>query len=86
MFHDVALLLKAIPCLEQVDKSAGLTLLEAIPARHLVISVPAQSLGGRRKGMPAHYAQHLSELIAGKPWDVREIALQTELVYVVRKG
>jgi 16S rRNA (guanine(1405)-N(7))-methyltransferase len=83
---DLAFLLKAIPSLEQSDKSVGRRLLETVPARHVVISFPGQSLGGRRKGMPAHYEAHFQELVAGHDWEIRRHVFPTELVFVINKG
>ncbi len=42
----VALLLKSLPCLEQLDKHLPERLLETIPAEVLVVSFPVHSLGG----------------------------------------
>ena len=53
-------LLKALPCLEQIDKAAPARLLEYIPAEHLLVSYPVHSLGGRAKGMVAHYEAQLN--------------------------
>ncbi|HEY7850464.1 MAG TPA: hypothetical protein VIC27_10400, partial [Ktedonobacterales bacterium] len=55
---DLALLLKAIPGLEQVEKTAGERLLRAIHADHLLVSFPVHSLGGRNKGMIERYEAH----------------------------
>jgi 16S rRNA (guanine(1405)-N(7))-methyltransferase len=82
---DVALLLKTIPCLEQMDKSIGLRLLTSIQAKVLFVSFPAQSLGGRGKGMAANYAAHFAGLIAGQPWTVEPFEFATELVFRVIK-
>lgn len=80
---DVAFVLKTIPCLEQVDKSIGAKLLDALNARFMVISFPAQSLGGKHKGMAANYAAHFDELLAGHAWPVQRLDFATELVFVV---
>ena len=48
---DLALVLKTIPCLEQIDKNAGQRLLDGLQAKYLLVSFPAKSLGGRNKGM-----------------------------------
>lgn len=82
---DVAFVLKAIPCLEQIDKHAGYHLLRAINARYLIVSFPVHSLGGRSKGMAAYYTAHFRELVDDAAWDVRTFAFATELVFVVRK-
>ena len=83
---DMALLLKALPCLEQLDKQAGHKLLEAVNARYLVISFPVHSLGGRAKGMPRYYEDYFLQLIAGRPWTYHRFVFQTELVFMVVKN
>jgi 16S rRNA (guanine(1405)-N(7))-methyltransferase len=83
---DVAFVLKTLPCIEQVDKSAGLRLLEALNARYLLVSFPAHSLGGRRKGMVQNYGARFIELVQDKPWSVRRFEFVTELAFLVDKG
>ncbi|HEY7414196.1 MAG TPA: hypothetical protein VH593_03320 [Ktedonobacteraceae bacterium] len=82
---DVALLLKAIPCLEQVDKQASKRLLQAIRARVLLVSFPVHSLGGSSKGMSAYYAAHFHEMIRETGWQVHSYKFATEQVFVVVK-
>lgn len=82
---DVALLLKAIPCLEHLDASAGNRLLHAIAAKHLVISFPAHGLSGRGRGMAATYEGRFMSLIAGGSWSLKRYAFASELVFVVSK-
>ncbi len=81
----VAFLLKAIPCLEQIDKDIGLPLLQGVRAQHILVSFPAQGLGGRRKGMPAFYREHFHALVDGQPWEVREFTFSTEIAFLVTK-
>jgi 16S rRNA (guanine(1405)-N(7))-methyltransferase len=81
----IALLLKTIPCLEQVDKQIGPSLLDQIQADHLLVSFPAKSLGGRNKGMPAFYREHFYELIEDRPWQVQEFNFSTEIAFLVSK-
>ncbi|HZO72170.1 MAG TPA: hypothetical protein VFB60_08195 [Ktedonobacteraceae bacterium] len=83
---DLALVLKTLPCLEQVDRQAGYHLLHALNARYLIVSFPVHSLGGHSKGMTAHYEAHFRELIRNDPWDVQRITFPTELVFVVKKA
>jgi 16S rRNA (guanine(1405)-N(7))-methyltransferase len=82
---DLALLLKAIPCLEQIDKAAGLRLLEEINAGYILVSFPARSLGGYDKGMIENYEAHFLEMIKEKPWAVRRFEFETELAFLVIK-
>ncbi len=81
---DLALVLKTLPCLEQVDKSAG-RLLENLNADHLLVSFPAQSLGGRDKGMVENYETRFMDLIAGKNWAVERFEFESELAFLVKK-
>jgi 16S rRNA (guanine(1405)-N(7))-methyltransferase len=81
----LALLLKTIPCLEQMDKSAGRTLLDGIQAEHLLVSFPARSLGGHSKGMVQNYEAHFRQLIAGRSWRVQRFEFTSELVFLVSK-
>ncbi|MCB2202460.1 hypothetical protein KQH56_00485 [bacterium] len=81
----VAFLLKAIPCLEQIDKDIALPLLQHINAEHILVSFPARSLGGRRKGMPSFYSDHFYDLIDGQSWQVREFTFSSEIAFLVSK-
>jgi 16S rRNA (guanine(1405)-N(7))-methyltransferase len=80
---DVALLLKTLPCLEQQQKDVGPEFLRAIPARHVVVSFPAASLGGRRKGMRVTYDSRMSEIAAQLNVPVRPLEFATETFYLL---
>jgi 16S rRNA (guanine(1405)-N(7))-methyltransferase len=82
---DLALVLKAIPCLEQLDKSAGSRLLDALNAPYLLVSFPARSLGGRQRGMVGHYGAHFAALIAGRGWAVEELVFGSEVAFLVTR-
>ncbi len=82
---DVALLLKTLPCLEQLDPAASARLLDTIDADHLLVSFPVRSLCGASKGMPAHYEAHFLELIAGRGWAVRRFVFASELAFLVSR-
>lgn len=82
---DVALLLKALPCLEQLDKAAGSVILDTINARHIVVSFPTRTVSGRNVGMREHYAARFAAMIAHKPWRVERIEFAGELVFRVTK-
>ncbi len=82
---DVALVLKSVPCLEQVDKPAGRRLLDTLNAAHLLVSFPVHSLGGRSKGMAATYEAHFRQLVAGRGWRIERFEFTTELVFRISK-
>ena len=83
---DLALILKTIPCLEQMEKDAGRRLLGQVQARHLVIPFPIRSLGGREKGMASTYSVRFAQLTSD--WDAKITRLDfgNELVFVVERG
>jgi 16S rRNA (guanine(1405)-N(7))-methyltransferase len=82
---DVVLLLKAIPCLQQVDREIGRRLLDTIDTPTLIVSYPAQSLGGRKHGMPEQYAAQFARLVEGRPWQIDTFQFSTELVFSIRR-
>jgi 16S rRNA (guanine(1405)-N(7))-methyltransferase len=81
----LALLLKSIPCLEQLDRQLSLRLLEGIRAEHLLVSYPVASLGGRGKGMRANYETHFRQLVEGHPWEIKRFEFLGELAFLVTK-
>ncbi|HFQ92883.1 MAG TPA: 16S rRNA methyltransferase [Anaerolineae bacterium] len=83
---DIAFILKTLPCLEQVDKTAAAHLLDNLNARYLLISYPARSLGGRRKGMAENYTTHFEKLADGRRWRARRFEFETELAFLVEIG
>jgi 16S rRNA (guanine(1405)-N(7))-methyltransferase len=74
-----------VPCLEQVDKSAGQRLLDTLDTAHLLVSFPVHSLGGRSKGMAATYTAHFRQLVAGRGWRIERFEFATELVFRISK-
>jgi 16S rRNA (guanine(1405)-N(7))-methyltransferase len=85
---DLVLLLKAIPCLEQVDRDAGARLLSAIRAPLILISYPLRTLGGRGVGMERHYDaqfQSLRARVGGDIWKVTRHLFATELAYLIER-
>ncbi len=80
---DLALVLKTIPCLEQVDKSAGARLLDMVRARYIVISYPVHSLCGHSKGMAWHYESQFHRLVSDRNWRVKQLSLRTELAFLI---
>jgi len=82
---DLTLVLKTIPCLEQMDRDAGQRLMDTIATPNILVSFPAHSLGGRSKGMVRNYERHFSELVAGKPWHITRFEFPDELAFLVQK-
>jgi 16S rRNA (guanine(1405)-N(7))-methyltransferase len=83
---DLALLLKTLPLIEQIDKKSALPLLERIPADNLIVSFPTRSIGGKSKGMASYYRDHFNKLIAQKKWQVSDYQFPNELVFRIHKN
>ena len=83
---DVAFLLKTLPSLERQEAGAGRRVLDALQARHVVVSYPVASLGGRRKGMREHYERAFLNTVADTPWTVERLEFPAELVFVVERS
>lgn len=81
----VAFVLKTLPCLEQVQKTISLNLLESLQTDYLLVSFPVRSLGGRHKGMVSNYEAQFTELVAGKHWQMQRFEFSTELAFLVKK-
>lgn len=79
----LALLLKTIPCVEQLDKSLGESLLDKIQAQYLLVSFPIHSLGGRQKGMRRHYEQHFMSIIKDRRFIFERFEFATELAFLL---
>ncbi len=82
---ELALLLKTLPCLEQLDKTIGPRLLEGLRATHILVSYPARSLSGRGKGMPQNYTDQFERLTAGKPFRVDRWQVKTEILFLISR-
>ncbi len=80
---DLILILKTLPVLEQIEKGAARRLLDALQARHLLISFPAQSIGGRSKGMVQNYEEQFYAWVDGRNWQVQRFEFPTELAFLV---
>ncbi len=80
---ELALVLKTIPCLEQLDGSAGERLLDALLADVILVSFPLRSLGGREVGMATNYDSHFTAIAANKQWKIDRFEFKNELVFRV---
>lgn len=83
---ELAIMLKLLPILDQVDPKASKRLLKAVQANHFLISYPSKSLGGREKGMKQTYAQHFVRLVEGETFSsIQHFEFPNETVYLLSK-
>ena len=80
---DLVLLLKTLPVLTQIDKTAVPRLLDSLQAKYLLISFPAKSLGGRSKGMVQNYEALFEGWLEGRDWAVKRFEFENELAFLV---
>ena len=81
----VTFLLKALTCLDQLEKDVGISLLQRIPSQFILVSYPVASLGGHQKGMLRNYEKQFLQLISGHKWQVDRFIFETELAFLVKK-
>lgn len=81
----LALLLKSLPCLEQMQKGTAARLLETLNAQQILVTYPAKSLGGRGKGMPENYDAQFRRLVEGKSFTWRRFDFPSETAYLLKR-
>lgn len=81
---DVALVLKALPCLEQTEKDLAADVLERVQARYALVSYPVASLGGRKRGMEMQYQEQFKALVPPRWEIVKTSGFSTELAFLLR--
>lgn len=81
----LALVLKTLPVLEQLDKNLPARLLEELNAEFILVSYPGHSLGGRSKGMTANYAARFESLTGDKGWQIQRVDFPGELAFLICK-
>lgn len=81
----LTLILKTIPCLEQVDKEAGERILSEVTSPNILVSFPTHSLGGKSKGMVQNYERHFLDVVREYPWKITRYEFPGELAFLVQK-
>jgi hypothetical protein len=56
-----------------------------LPASYLLVSFPAQALGGRRKGQAAHHETRFRRLLDERGWPARTFSFANEIAFLVKK-
>jgi 16S rRNA (guanine(1405)-N(7))-methyltransferase len=83
---DVALLLKELHRLQRnYPGSVGVEWLASIPARHLVVSLPAFSAHGGRR-LEERYRGMMAALVEGRGWVMHELMFEHEVVFCLDTG
>lgn len=83
---DVALLFKMYHCLEHRRRGAGWDVVSRMPAGHVAISFPSRNMQGRVADIAANYRPEILARAAAAGWGTEELAVDGEIVILVRKG
>ena len=81
----LALLMKTLPLMEQIEPGLSQKILENLNAEHILVTYPLRSLGGRRKGMEETYRSQFDQLVVGRDWKIQEFRFPNEVAYLVTK-
>ena len=81
----LALLMKTLPLMEQIEHGLSQKILENLDAEHILITYPLRSLGGRKKGMEETYRSQFDQLVAKRNWRIQEFSFPNEVAFLVTK-
>ena len=81
----LGLILKTIPCLQQIDKNIGKRIINELNCENLLVSFPAQSLTGKNKGMREFYSVHFQSLLDESAWQSTIFSYPNEQAFLLRK-
>jgi 16S rRNA (guanine(1405)-N(7))-methyltransferase len=82
---DLALILKFLPVLEQIEKGSTLAWLKRLNVKRMLISFPTRTLGGRGIGMEESYETRFLQTIQDEPWTVQKRLFDNELCFLVNR-
>ena len=83
---DLVFLLKTLPCLERQRPGSGVEVIRKLRCRHLVVSFPTATLGGRRKGFPQGYRRYAEGIAAELRLPATRFEYPSELFYLFDMG
>lgn len=83
--YQLGLILKTIPCLEQLDKNIGKRIIHELNCENLLVSFPAQSLSGRNKGMREFYSVHFQSFLNESDWKATTFSYPNEQLFLLKK-
>jgi hypothetical protein len=82
---DVAFFLQTYHCVEARRPGSGREILDSVPARHVVVSLPKENFGGRRLARSAAHAEAIETQATARGWGVQVIDWPAETVWILHK-
>jgi 16S rRNA (guanine(1405)-N(7))-methyltransferase len=81
---DLAIFLKEAHRFEKRRPGCNRAFFQALPAKILIISLPAQDLAGKHS-LEAYHSRLIAEATAGLGWDCSKTCIGNELIFVIKK-
>ena len=82
---DLALLFKLLPLLERQESGSATRAMHAVNARHIIVSFPTRTLGGRSVGMSESYARWMDTHLPNDMDILDQFETRNELFYIITK-
>ena len=82
---DITLMMKLLPVLETQKAGAAKALLEAVRSRHMLVTFPTQTLGGRKVGMEKHYSEWFEKTVPETLLIIDRFVIGSELCYTLER-
>ena len=82
---DLALLFKLLPLLERQESGSATRVMHAVNARHIIVSFPTRTLGGRSVGMSESYALWMQTHLPNDMDILDQFETRNELFYIITK-
>ena len=80
---DLALLFKLLPLLERQESGSAAQVMHAVNARHMIVSFPTRTLGGRSVGMSESYARWMETHLPNDMDILDQFETRNELLYII---
>jgi 16S rRNA (guanine(1405)-N(7))-methyltransferase len=81
----LALMFKLLPVLERQETGASVRLMQRVPARHMAVTFPTRTLGGRSAGMERHYSDWFERCCPCSHAIINRFTVADELCYIVER-
>jgi 16S rRNA (guanine(1405)-N(7))-methyltransferase len=83
---DLAFFLQTYHCVEARRAGGGLEIVDSVPARWVVLSLPKESFGGRPMQRLATFASDIQARAATRGWPVYRVTWPREEVWIIHKN
>ncbi len=82
---DLALMMKLLPLLDRQKAGSAKALLETCPTKHILVTYPTRTLGGRNVGMEEQYSSWMENNLPANLEITLRFTVDTELCYLLAR-